>query len=105
MRELYLDFIDEPLNTSRRLQTNTGIYQDYLLDKNGIKLHLILLDTRTDYHKPTGDYLGPAQLAWLAHQLATTEADVTLIGSGVQVLPMRNSPMEEYGWESKRGVF
>ena len=36
---------------------------------------------------PSGDMLGEAQWKWLEHQLTNSDADVHIIGSGVQVLP------------------
>jgi len=34
MRDLYLDVIGEPDDTPRRLQTEAGIFQDYLITVN-----------------------------------------------------------------------
>ena len=79
--------------------------QESLSNTTSIKVHIFLLDVRTDYNQTSGDYLGSEQLQWLSHKLKTTEADITLIGSGVQVLPMRTSPMEEFRWESKQKLF
>lgn len=47
MRDIYLDFIGEPLDTARRVESDRGIYQDYVIyTKEGIKVHMILLDVR-----------------------------------------------------------
>ena len=52
MRDIYLDFIGEPNNTPRRLETDRGIYQDYVTyTKEGLKLHIILLDVRFHHNE------------------------------------------------------
>lgn len=55
MKQIYLNFIKEPLNTARRLEKDTGIYQDYIItdSKSNIKIIIILLDVRYDYNKTT----------------------------------------------------
>ena len=49
-REIYLDFIGEPLTTKRRQEKHRGIYQDYIvMAHDDIKVHIILLDVRFHY--------------------------------------------------------
>ena len=86
MRELYLDFIDEPKNSVRRTQPG-GIYTSYYLSDNRLKI--ILLDNR-DERDPASvgkDDLGEAQWKWLENELATNKAELTFIMSGLQIMP------------------
>jgi hypothetical protein len=62
MKEIYLDFIGERLRTKRRMEPDTGIYQDYLIENEGIKTHVILLDVRYHYDRSNNDRLGEIQL-------------------------------------------
>ena len=83
------DFVGEPAGSPRRAQE--GVYQHYVLGTAPRRVHVILLDGRTNrdpYDDPAGgqDMLGAAQWAWLEAVLRDTDAEVTLIGSGVQVL-------------------
>ena len=66
-RDLFLDFIGEPLDTPRRLEVERGIYQDYVIvSDSGIKVHVILLDVRFHHNEDyIGDRLGSAQYKWL----------------------------------------
>jgi len=51
-REMYLNFIREPKDSERRLETDSGIYQDYIMTtEDGVKVHLILLDVRFDFNE------------------------------------------------------
>jgi alkaline phosphatase D len=62
VREIYLDFIVEATDSARRIETGTGLYQDYFIrkevDGKELLLHLILLDNRYNYNKRTKDILG-----------------------------------------------
>lgn len=58
MRELYLDFIGEPMGTDRRNENDTGIYQDYVVNYEDVKVHIILLDVRYDFDNSDNDRLG-----------------------------------------------
>jgi alkaline phosphatase D len=83
------DFVGEPAGSPRRAQE--GVYQHYVLGAAPRRVHLILLDGRTNrdpYDDAAGrqDMLGAAQWAWLEAVLRDTDAEVTVIGSGVQVL-------------------
>ena len=93
MQQIWLDFIDEPLDSPRRARE--GIYESYYLgDRHQVKI--ILLDTRYhretqtffglwwDYHK---DMLGNEQWRWLEEELKYNHAKYVLIGSGSQFLP------------------
>ena len=53
-------------------------------------MHLILLDVRSHrdpyFRGDAQDFLGPEQWAWLKRVLTDTAAEVTIIGSGLQVI-------------------
>uniref|UniRef100_A0A7S1CF27 PhoD-like phosphatase metallophosphatase domain-containing protein n=1 Tax=Bicosoecida sp. CB-2014 TaxID=1486930 RepID=A0A7S1CF27_9STRA len=90
VQDLFLDFIDEPAESPRRV--SDGVYASYTLGgpDQGRTVQLILLDNR--YHKDDhgtkgGDMLGEEQWAWLEEQLEATDVNVTLVGTGLQVLP------------------
>lgn len=105
-KEIFLEFFDEPENSSRR--DHEGIYHSYEYEIGTNKLQIILLDGRTfrdqlkpyngefdddqryfydnDYspiNSPDSTFLGAAQWAWLEEQLQKP-ADIRLIGSGTQ---------------------
>lgn len=49
-REIYLDFIGEPIDSIRRKEKHRGIYQDYVVYQDDIKIHVVLLDVRFHYN-------------------------------------------------------
>ena len=55
---------------------------------DSLRVHAILLDTRYDYDSQTGDRIGAEQLIWLDRALSL-DADMTIIGSGIQVMADR----------------
>ena len=57
-RELFLDYIEEPMDSIRRLDKNSTIHQDYIIQHNDFMVHVILLDNRFEYDKVTTDKLG-----------------------------------------------
>lgn len=76
-----------------------GAYQSYVFGPSGKKIKFILLDCRYFREDPTVplcpsdedgqkelDILGEKQWEWLEMQLCQSEADVHVIGSGIQVL-------------------
>lgn len=84
VREIFLDFIGEPKDSERRLEKGTGIYQDYIINENGIKVHVILLDIRYDFDRSTNNRLGWRQYEWLDKILGqNNDSDITIIGSGI----------------------
>eukprot|EP00347_Sterkiella_histriomuscorum_P018200 403346407 len=106
VRDVFLDFIGEPNNTARRLEKGTGIYQDYFYYQDGIKVHVILLDIRYHFDKKTKERLGFEQLKWLEKIFKQhSDANVTLIGMGVQALPDRFFITEAMNWKSKNDIF
>ncbi|GAA4843489.1 alkaline phosphatase D family protein [Algivirga pacifica] len=93
----FLDFLAVSANDHRR--TQKGIYTVHWLDqKSGIKVRLILLDTRyfrddairtKDGYTPNekGSILGKEQWSWLEKELKENKAEITLFASGIQVIP------------------
>ena len=104
-QQLALDFLQEPAASPRRQQE--GIYAAYTYQVGRKKIKVILLDDR--YHQDalqkdstkayipntTGDILGEAQWQWLQNQLATSDADAHIIGSGIQFLAEQH-PYEKW---------
>jgi alkaline phosphatase D len=109
-KRLFLDFWQVPQDDPRR--TREGIYHARTFGPEGMRVQVILLDTRS-FRSPlrstdqpgmpgNGPYLpdpdpartmlGAAQWAWLREQLMQP-AELRLIVSSVQVLP------EDHGWE------
>ncbi len=95
-QELLLNFLDEPADSPRR--TQEGIYASYTFGPPGRQVKVILLDSRyfrAEAHwwsalwaseEASADILGAAQWAWLERELATSTAEINLIGSGIQVI-------------------
>jgi phosphodiesterase/alkaline phosphatase D-like protein len=66
-------------------------------------VHVILLDVRYDYNKTSSDRFGEEQLDWLDHAFASNrDSTITIIGSGVQIIPDRWSPIECLSWQNKK---
>ena len=57
-RDPFLDFLGEPADSARRLENGTGIFQDYMINYDGLKIHVVLMDVRFDYDPKTNDRLG-----------------------------------------------
>jgi alkaline phosphatase D len=114
-KAIFMDFWEVPATSGRR--KHEGIYGVEYLEKNGKKIQLLLLDTRTfrddllhrdstdlihknDYainDNPDSTILGQAQWRWLEQQL-TQPADVRIIASSIQFSHQYN------GWESWTNV-
>lgn len=95
-QQVMLDFLDVPANSP--LRTQEGAYSMHAYGPKGQKVKVILLDGRyfrdplkkenkQNVPDPSGDILGEAQWQWLEQQLTNSDADVHIIGSGIQVLP------------------
>jgi len=95
-QQVMLDFFDVPTDSPLRQQE--GGYSVYTYGPKGKRVKVILLDGRyfrdplkkdgkANVPDPTGDVLGEAQWQWLEEQLNTSDADMHIIGSGIQVLP------------------
>jgi len=97
-KKLSLAFLD--VASDNPVWDHPGIYQSYQYDFDGYLLKVILLDTRyfrdtiykdilTRAYIPTetGDILGDEQWTWLEDELKKSQADLNIIGSGIQVIP------------------
>lgn len=85
-QQAHLDFLGEPATSARRQQA--GIHASYTYGEPGRRVKVILLDTR--YHRDpigsNGTILGEEQWRWLEKELRESDAQIHLIGSGIQVL-------------------
>ena len=112
-KELFLDFLDEGKESERRLERD-GVYESYSVyeddeAKRGREVQIILLDTRwnfVDGSKPEdgeADILGPKQWEWLEKELMKpSDAEVTLIGSSIQVLAELNQMYKAVNYKIAR---
>lgn len=108
IREVYLNFIDEPEDSKRRNATHQkGIWGDYLIKlKNDLSLHLVLLDVRSEFDTVSNDRLGDQQWAWLEETLmGNLGANVTILASGIQILPDRTIFLDEFEPFNKKRLF
>lgn len=89
-KALFLDFIGEPKDSPRRKRD--GIYTSYLFGPAGKQVRIILLDTRYNREKPgkDADLLGKEQWAWLENEIKTSQAQLNLVVSSIQVLPYQH---------------
>ena len=87
-RDLTLEFMEVPKTDPR--WSREGLYGTYTFGPTGQQVRVILLDGRyfsTKPKQPDSDLLGPEQAAWLEQILATSNAQIHLIVSGIQILP------------------
>lgn len=86
-RDLLFDFLDVPTDSPDR--KHDGAYQTYTYTNNDLITKVILLDVRyfRDDIGSEGTILGEAQWSWLASNLEKSEADIHIIGGGIQFLP------------------
>jgi alkaline phosphatase D len=101
-KNLMLAFLDVPADAEVR--DRRGVYQSYSIEDDGLKIKLILLDTRYfrdpiivnpdkkahSYYLPdvAANFLGEEQWQWLEQELKQSDADVHLFGSGVPLIPL-----------------
>lgn len=87
-QQLLLDFLGVPKDSRRR--EREGAYASHSYGPEGQRVKVILLDVR--YHRDprgsNGTMLGDEQWRWLESELRGSDAQVHLIGSGIQVLPV-----------------
>lgn len=98
-QQLMLDFLGYPKNAPVRKRK--GAYHSQTITKNGKIIKIILLDARyfrdpikrvKGVYLPNkrGTILGKAQWKWLKKELTNSKADVHIIGSGIQFLPVQH---------------
>ena len=99
-KEELFRFLDVP--ESHPARQREGAYQSYLYEGLQSNVKVILLDARyfrdplkkddRNWNIPdsTGQILGDDQWQWLEAQLGDKEADLILLGSGIQVLPIEH---------------
>jgi alkaline phosphatase D len=105
-KELMLNFLDVPPDAPVRQRR--GAYQAYTFGPVGRQVKVILLDARyfrDELEKgtggqrykpnPAGDILGDAQWAWLEEELTDSQAQLHLIGCGIQMIPEEH-PFEKW---------
>jgi alkaline phosphatase D len=95
-QQLLLDFLDVSKDAPQRHRE--GAYSSYTFGEENQKVKVILLDAR--YFRDTlqrvdgvylpnleGSILGAAQWKWLEKELQESDAQIHIIGSGVQMIP------------------
>ena len=113
-KELFLDFLDEGKETERRLERD-GVYESYSVyeddeAKRGREVQILLLDTRWNFVDGStpedggeADILGPKQWEWLEKELMKpSNAEVTLIGSSIQVFAELNQMYKAVNYKIAR---
>ena len=98
MKDIFLDFLDEPQGTPRRL-SETGIYVSYYLGTSKIG-KLIILDIR--YVKTDDDLLGEVQWDWLEQEILDPTPEIFFISSGTQIIPDDRFLYENWGWGGRK---
>jgi hypothetical protein len=97
--QLFFDFMGEPADAARRKQN--AVYGYYIFGAYPRRVRIILLDNRTQkdaYGDALDqDMLGEEQWEWLESILRTTQAEVTFIGAGLQILA-RGDPWITESW-------
>lgn len=104
-QQLMLDFLDVAPESPLRKQE--GAYSVHTYGHKGQRVKVILLDGRyfrdplkkqgkDNVPNPSGDLLGEPQWQWLEQQLTASDADVHIIGCGIQFLP-EDHPYEKWG--------
>ncbi len=94
-RDLLFEFIDLPL--SNEAWNREGAYQSHSINKNGVSIKLILMDSRYFREKPTRkfnayskelgpDILGEHQWSWLQNELNGETVDYFVLANGIQVI-------------------
>lgn len=98
-QQAMLDFLGKTADDPMRNQE--GVYSTQTYSVGKAKIKVILLDSR--YHRDpveridgvyqfneTGSVLGEEQWAWLKKELTNSDADIHLIGNGIQVISMEH---------------
>lgn len=97
-KKCLMDFLDVPMNNP--LRKREGAYSSYTFGSGGQRIKVIVMDTRyfRDPLQPdpskqrryipntTGSMLGETQWKWLEKELRTSQADLNILCSSVQVI-------------------
>ena len=97
-KKCLMDFLDVPMNSP--LRKREGAYSSYTFGSGNQRIKVIVMDTRyfRDPLEPdptkqrryipntTGDMLGEAQWKWLEKELRTSQANLNILCSSVQVI-------------------
>jgi len=85
VQDMFLDFLDEPLDSIRRKRE--GTFASYQFGSGNRKIKIILLDVRSNAEPSYPcDVLGDRQWKWLEEQLRNDVTELTIIGSGMQIV-------------------
>lgn len=103
-QQLLLDFLD--VAKDAKVRTQEGAYQSYTVGKGNQKVKIILLDARYfrdeliknpnqggQRYLPneTGTILGEAQWQWFENELTDSDAQIHIIGCGIQMIPEQHN--------------
>ena len=105
---LMLEFLDVP--KSHEVWQRDGVYQSYIIEEAGLSIKVILLDTRyfrdsllpnpdappRYFANENGTILGKTQWTWLENELSNSSADIHLICSSIQLIPIEQD-FEKWG--------
>lgn len=111
-QQLFLDFLSVPATDPRRKQQ--GVYSSYEFEKQGLKVKVILLDTRffrdpllrsgkTIVPNDSGTVLGERQWQWLEEELKNSRARVNIVVSSIQVIPEEHAFEKWANFPKERG--
>jgi len=109
-KQLFLDFLDEPVDSQRRVH-NKAIYTTYSFgDPSTHKtVRFILLDVRFNktsmVYDTNADMLGEEQWAWFENLMETSDETFTFIVSGTQILPFNRLNTESWYGTSRKRLF
>lgn len=86
VKDLFWDLMEEPWDSP--LRKRNGVYSSAVLGPPGKRVKIILTDLRYLKQKPGKDssMLGEEQWAWLEKELLESDANINIIGSGIQFL-------------------
>ncbi|KAL4503086.1 hypothetical protein ABPG72_014315 [Tetrahymena utriculariae] len=106
VRQIYLDYIEEPKDSIRRTQPG-GIYTSYYLG-NTKKVKLVLLDvrfSRDSFWFEHSDILGTDQWKWLENEFNDPNSHTIILASGCQILPDDRVIPEKWYPDSRNRLF
>ncbi|KAL4498522.1 hypothetical protein ABPG72_019640 [Tetrahymena utriculariae] len=101
IRQVWLDFFNEPQNSERRTR-DSGIYTSYYLGEQK-KIKIILTDVR--WNRQSTDILGEKQWKWLEQELNDPLVELFILGTGSQFLPDDRFIPETWDIKSKERFY